>query len=207
MIARLTIEDYLHRLASREPTPGGGAAAGLHLAQAAALLGMVARFTTGQRYREVESRAEGIAEASDRLRERSIQLAERDELVFAAVISAYRLPREDPEQQQERTRSIEQATILAADPQLDVLDIGTQIISLAEQLLEFGNRMVLSDVAASADAARAGLGTAVVTMEINARSLHTTEVVERLGAAVQQAEQAMCRADRISAAVRKALAA
>ncbi|WP_430298277.1 cyclodeaminase/cyclohydrolase family protein [Sinomonas sp. B1-1] len=39
-----TIGSYLARLASRQPTPGGGAAAALHAAQGAAL---VARYTTG----------------------------------------------------------------------------------------------------------------------------------------------------------------
>jgi len=38
------ISDFLARLADRVPAPGGGAAAALHAAQAAALLGMVARY-------------------------------------------------------------------------------------------------------------------------------------------------------------------
>ena len=47
MISSETINEYLARLASREPTPGGGAAAALHAAQGAALVAMVARYTTG----------------------------------------------------------------------------------------------------------------------------------------------------------------
>ncbi|WP_411142455.1 cyclodeaminase/cyclohydrolase family protein [Streptomyces sp. x-80] len=44
------ISDFLARLADRLPAPGGGASAALHAAQAAALLGMVARYSTGEKY-------------------------------------------------------------------------------------------------------------------------------------------------------------
>ena len=47
------ISDFLARLADRVPAPGGGTAAALHAAQAAALLGMVARSTI---YRPLERR-------------------------------------------------------------------------------------------------------------------------------------------------------
>jgi formiminotetrahydrofolate cyclodeaminase len=42
-----TIEAFLTDLAARIPAPGGGATAALHAAQAAALLGMVARYSDG----------------------------------------------------------------------------------------------------------------------------------------------------------------
>ena len=41
------IGDFLDRLGDRVPVPGGGAAAALQAAQGAALLAMVARYTTG----------------------------------------------------------------------------------------------------------------------------------------------------------------
>ena len=42
------IGDFLARLADRVPAPGGGATAALHAAQGAALLGMVARYSSGE---------------------------------------------------------------------------------------------------------------------------------------------------------------
>ena len=44
-----TIGGFLGQLAGRVPAPGGGAAAALQAAMAAALLGMVARYTCGAR--------------------------------------------------------------------------------------------------------------------------------------------------------------
>ena len=45
-----SIEEYIERLGSGSPTPGGGAAAALTSAQGAALIMMVANHTIGQTY-------------------------------------------------------------------------------------------------------------------------------------------------------------
>lgn len=63
MIGSETIGTYIDRLASREPTPGGGAAGAVHAAQAAALVAMVARFTTGAKFAAFEGEVAEIAAA------------------------------------------------------------------------------------------------------------------------------------------------
>ena len=50
-----SITGFLDALAAKVPAPGGGATAALHLGQAAALVAMVARYTTGPRYAEHEA--------------------------------------------------------------------------------------------------------------------------------------------------------
>lgn len=61
MISSETAINYVQRLAAGAPTPGGGAAAGLHAAQAAALVSMVAEFTSRLRYEAVREQAQQIA--------------------------------------------------------------------------------------------------------------------------------------------------
>lgn len=205
-ISQQSIQDYLQGLSSNEPTPGGGAAAGLHLAQGAALVAMVARFTTGARFSLVQEQALDIAAQADDLRQQAVQVAEEDQRVFAQVIAAYRMPRADEAAAALRAEAIENATVEAAQPQLDSVSLAEQILTLAEQLVSIGNRSVLSDVAAAAEAARAALGTAVVTMEINANSLRGESMRQKLAEAVNDAEEDMVLADEISRKVRKELA-
>ena len=45
-----TVATFLTRLADRSPTPGGGATAALHAAQAAALVAMVGRYSDTAKY-------------------------------------------------------------------------------------------------------------------------------------------------------------
>lgn len=203
MIAQEEIGSYLTRLASREPTPGGGAAGGLHLAQGAALLAMVARYSTGKNFQDVQERAELIAAQADDLISRSVKMADEDEEVFAAVIGSYQLPRLDDAQKVARTEAIQKATVDATGPQLDTVKIAGSIIELASELVGIGNRNVLSDVAAAAESARAALGTAVVTLEINIKSLSDHETRNQLTQAVNAAESGMKRAEEISLRVRQ----
>ena len=63
-----TIGDYLDRLAARHPTPASSAVAALNLAQASALLAMVARI------RDVP----GVVARTDELRDAALELAEAD---------------------------------------------------------------------------------------------------------------------------------
>lgn len=94
MIGSESTESYLVRLASREPTPGGGAAGALHAAQGAALLAMVARYSTGPRYADFEAEASEILASADALASASLSIADDDEAAFAAVIAAYQRPKE-----------------------------------------------------------------------------------------------------------------
>jgi formiminotetrahydrofolate cyclodeaminase len=45
-----TVETFLAELAARAPTPGGGATAAVHAAQAAALVAMVGRYSDTAKY-------------------------------------------------------------------------------------------------------------------------------------------------------------
>lgn len=103
-----TIVDFLSTLADRVPAPGGGATAALHAAQAAALLGMVARYTTGEKYAEHAETVTRVITETDEARARALDLAERDAAAFTAVTDAYRLPKGE-----ERTPAIAAALVNA----------------------------------------------------------------------------------------------
>lgn len=80
-----TIGGFLTRLAARLPAPGGGATAALHAAQAAALVGMVARYSDGARFAEHADEIATILTGADRLRLDALRLAEADAAAFSAV--------------------------------------------------------------------------------------------------------------------------
>src|SRR5580693_7762501 len=73
-----TIGDFLDQLAERVPAPGGGAVSALQAAQGAALLGMVARYTTGEKYAEHQLTIGRIITEVDELRAIALRLAEAD---------------------------------------------------------------------------------------------------------------------------------
>ena len=114
LIGSQTIATYIDRLASHDPTPGGGAAGAVHAAQAAALIAMVARFTTGKRFAAYEQQVSRISASADAHAETALQLADADETAFQQVIAAYRLPKGSEEEATSRSQAIQSALVAAA---------------------------------------------------------------------------------------------
>ncbi|MFC4033107.1 cyclodeaminase/cyclohydrolase family protein [Streptomyces polygonati] len=201
-----TISGYLERLAAREPAPGGGAAAALHAAQGAALVGMVARYTTGEKYAEQAGEVAEIIVESDQLRWRAVELAADDALAFTAVTDAYRLPRADDEQKAARSLAIARALAGAARPPAAVITVATRVVALAETLLPYGNPNVVTDIAAATEAARAAATTARINVEINLGGIKDEAVRTELTASVAGVDELAARAEAVTAAVRTRIA-
>jgi methenyltetrahydrofolate cyclohydrolase len=200
-----TIDTFLHALADRVPTPGGGASAALHAAQAAALVAMVARYTDGPKYAEHVELVQRVRKAADRLRDEALNLAEADVAAFTAVADAYRLPKDDKGKSAERSAAIEEAVLGAARPPEALVRLVSRILALAEELLPVCNRNVISDVAAAAEAARAAATTARVNIEINLGGVTSVAARGELQAAAKSVDRLAERADLLTVAVRTEL--
>lgn len=198
-----TIGDFLDRLAARVPAPGGGAAAAMQAAQGAALLGMVARYTTGEQYAQHEAAIGRIISEVDGLRGIALKLAEAEEDAFTALLDAYRLPTGTGEEKSARTTAIARALVSAAWPPSQVISIAGMVVDLAEALAEIGNRNVISDIAAAAESARAAAATARVNIEINLPSIGDEQASLEMIAMTDKADAIIARAGRITAAVRE----
>jgi formiminotetrahydrofolate cyclodeaminase len=201
-----TINGFLHALADRVPAPGGGASAGLHAAQAAALVAMVARYSDGPRFAEHAELVHRVRDTADRLRDEALALAEDDTAAFTAVTEAYRLPKGDNGASAERSAAIEAATLGAARPPEALVRLVSRILDRAEELLPVSNRNVISDVAAAAEAARAAATTARVNIEINLAGISGTAARAELCAAANSVDRLTERAERLTAAARAELA-
>src|SRR5919199_6454050 len=162
-----TIETFRAQLAAGVPAPGGGATAALHAAQAASLVAMVARYSDSARYADHAEEIATITATADRLRGDALGLAEEDAAAFTAVTEAYRLPKGTGDEAAARSAAIGRALVAAAQVPAIVVAVAEQVLGLAEQILPIGNRNVISDVAAAAEAARAAATTARVNVEVN----------------------------------------
>ena len=201
-----TIKDFLEQLAARVPAPGGGAAAALSAAQGAALVGMVARYSTGEKYAEHRETVERIIAESDELRTAALRLAEDDAAAFTAVADAYKLPRATDEEKAARSAAIAVSLIGAGRPPAAVIALAERVVVLAAELLPVGNPNVISDVAAASEAARAAATTARVNVEINLSGIRDEQARAELGAAAGAVDDIAALAGHVTEAVRKQIA-
>jgi formiminotetrahydrofolate cyclodeaminase len=201
-----TIGSFLGKLAARTSVPGGGATAALHAAQAAALLGMTARYSDSQRNAEHAETIATIIAESDRLREAAVDLIAIDGEAFSAVAEAYRLPKDTGEQRATRASAVAAAMVTASSPPAALIGIGTRLVELAELLQPVVNRTVAGDVAAAVQAVRAAVATSQVNVEANLSGVTDPGARERLTAVLSGVADLERRAQRLTAAIRASLA-
>lgn len=195
MIRDESIESYLGRLASGEPTPGGGATGALAVAEGAGLLAMAARF----------SAAEEDARSSEGLIVACLGLADGDERGFGAVAEAFGLPRDTPEARSRRSAAIQAALTEAVRPPRGIVDAAERALDLAERVLDAANPNVLSDVGAALGCIRGGLTAAAVTLETNLGPLRDEGLEGILRTDVDRADRLVARADALLGRVRAAV--
>jgi formiminotetrahydrofolate cyclodeaminase len=157
--AELPLGRFMDMVASREPTPGGGASAAVAVALAAALTAMAARFSADHL-----ADAETIADRAEELRNRVMPLAQADAAAYGRVLDAYRTPRDDDEK---RRRRIREALSEAADVPLSIAEVGVEVVGNAARLVEEGNPNLRGDAMTAAALAKAGVRAAATLVEIN----------------------------------------
>ncbi|WP_433755034.1 cyclodeaminase/cyclohydrolase family protein [Nocardia sp. CA-135398] len=194
------LAQYLTDLAAKVPAPGGGAVAALHAAQGAALVAMVARYTTRAKDAEHRPVIDRIIEAADASRERALALADADAAAFTAVGNAYKLPKDSAERAAARGDAITAALLEAARVPAAVVDEADEVLSLAAELLPIGNPNVVTDIGAAADAARAAATSSQLNIEINVRSL-SAEQGDKFATVLIRIDEITARADALHADV------
>lgn len=197
-----TMSDFVKQLAARVAAPGGGTTAALHVAQAAALVGMVARYSDGKKYAEHRDIIDGIVADSDDLWMRGLRLAEKDAAAFTAVSNAYTLPKGTDVARGARSRAIADALVGACRPPAEVIEAAAEVLVLAERLLPIGNRNVITDVAAAAESARAAATTARVNIEVNLGGITDDQVRAELLRCTNGVDTVSDHAEKITAEVR-----
>ena len=190
MLADLSVTDYLGRTASGDPVPGGGSAAALNAALAAALIEMVARLTIGRKgFEAVDAEMRATADRAAALRTKLTGDVDRDSEAYALVLAAYALPKATPEEKADRARAIQAAFRQAALVPLRVARDALQAMALGRQVIASGNPNAASDGAAGVLAARMAARAAVYNVKINLGSIKDESFAAELRAEAERLER------------------
>ena len=167
----LKTTDLLDRFASSDPTPGGGSAAALSGALAAALVEMVAglpKTRTGapQEREKLDAAKEAAARAGARLR----QLVELDTDAYNAVTAAYKMPKTTDGEKAARSVSISKAMRQATEVPLETCERVAEVLRAAAQALAHGNPNAASDARTALALCRAALDAGAENVRANVSS-------------------------------------
>jgi len=202
-----SLHAWIEALASAEPVPGGGSAAAMAGALAAALAAMVGRLTsTRKAYAAVADEFRRLTEEADTLRAELARLAERDAQAYQEVMAAYRLPKGTDAEAAARTAAVDRALLAAAEVPLETARAARRVAALARRAAEAGNRNAVADAGVAALLARAALIGACYNVRINVNALSNPEAGAHLLAGSQQLEaEGLADTDAAARAVNQAL--
>jgi glutamate formiminotransferase/formiminotetrahydrofolate cyclodeaminase len=197
-----TATGFLEHLAAGTATPGGGAAAAYAGAMGAALVGMVARLTLGKKkYAEVEAQMQSVVDSADKLRAGLTAAVQADSVAFDAVMEAFKLPKQTPDQQTARAEAVEQAYIHAAEVPLRVARDAVATLGLAAVVAERGNVNAFSDAGSAAYLAKAALAGAGLNVRANAAAVQdrptASSWLKELSGLEARANDALAVIDRV----------
>ncbi|MCX6094452.1 MAG: cyclodeaminase/cyclohydrolase family protein [Candidatus Bipolaricaulota bacterium] len=174
---------YLERLASSEPTPGGGSAACVAGALGAGLGSMVVAVVSKKSDALNWAEVDGAFRA---LRDTFLGLAQDDEEAFRVVMAALRLPKEDPSRPARLQEALERAALVPLTAAERAVDLLRHLKALAPHASD----SIASDVGAGAHLTLAALRSSLLNVDVNLRGLKNPERRESLTRRRREIEEA-----------------
>jgi formiminotetrahydrofolate cyclodeaminase len=193
MLVDERIREFVKKVASDSPTPGGGSVAALCGALSGSLTAMVCNLTIGrEKYEDVRSEMEKALDDSSSIVERLIELVDEDSEAYQSVIAALRLPKETEEEKGNRMAAMQNALRRAIAAPTEVMELSLEAMKVAYLVARKGNKSAVSDAGSAAMLAFAALHAAMMNVRINLKELEDDDfkanMKERLSEMEEEAE-------------------
>lgn len=189
-----TVDEFLGRVASPTPTPGGGSVSALAGALSAALSRMVAGLARGKRgYENVERELAEIESRGQVIQARLAALVDEDARAYEAVIAAMHLPRSTEADKAARVAAMQAAYRKATEVPLETMERCVEALELAEAAVKKGNRSATTDAAVAILLAESAIRGASLNCAVNLASIRDeafrAEAEERVERLLKRADE------------------
>ena len=198
--AASTLGDFLARLASSEPTPGGGSASAVAGSMAAALMCMVASLSAGRpKYAPYASTLERAAAVGGDTQRRLLELADEDSRAYDGFAAAMKLPRETPDEMAGRQAAIRAAARAATEVPMEIVQVCRTVAAELESLAGRSNVNASSDLLVGALLTDAAARGAAANVFINLPSVGDPDFEDR---ALREVTTAIALIEELAAQVK-----
>ncbi|MCK9537187.1 MAG: cyclodeaminase/cyclohydrolase family protein [Bacilli bacterium] len=168
----MTINEFLKRLDSAAPTPGGGSAAALAVAVGISLIRMVSHITISKKKFQslwVETKDEYLktTEYLNRLKAEALDLVDLDTEAYLEVVAAYKLPQNTDSEKSKRLQTITKATLKAADTPYRTAEVALEALRTTQKIYPYAHKNAVSDIGVGVILIKTGLSGAAMNVKIN----------------------------------------
>jgi formiminotetrahydrofolate cyclodeaminase len=172
MLTNLSCRDFAKELASKKPVPGGGGAAAMVAALGAALNTMVANFSYGKKkFIDIKHKHEELIKRGEILRDKLIDLVDKDAEFFEPLSRAYVMPSDTEEEKRIKKETLQKCLMAACSAPMETLRFSYDAILLHEEIADISSKNIISDVGVGVQFLKAALYSAYLNVLINLNSI------------------------------------
>ena len=180
MLTELTVKEFINKVISNDPVPGGGSVSALNGALAAALSAMVANLTAGRKkYAEVDALMQELSARFQKIADELLADVDRDSDAYNRVFAAFKLPKETDEEKAIRSEAIQRETKYAAQVPMEVACAVHSILPQIATVAQKGNSNAITDACVAMMCARTAVLGALLNVKIFNRFSHLDRFIRR----------------------------
>lgn len=167
-LVQMSLTDFANETASESPAPGGGSISAYVGALGASLATMVANLSAHKRGWDErwEEFSEDASQGMD-IQKRLLAQVDEDTAAFNRIMDAFGLPKSSDQEKAVRKQAIQDATKYAIEVPLAVMKTASEVLDVAEAMVNRGNPNSVTDAAVAALCARAAVEGAWLNVRIN----------------------------------------
>jgi formiminotetrahydrofolate cyclodeaminase len=147
MLIDKTLAEYTNLLSSDAPTPGGGSSLALVGLNATCLVMMAANVTITKLSKkgvDCPQLRESVAKL-EQTKQAFCALIDQDAAAFSKILGAMKMPKATEYEIAQRKQALQEAYIYSAKVSLEIIQNAADCYKLADQVVEFADKFVVSD--------------------------------------------------------------
>jgi len=190
----MNVADFMNKLASSDPTPGGGSAAALSGAVGTSLLQMVANLTAGRKkFADHEELMQEIIAKCEAHSKALLEAIDKDADAYDQVSAAYKMAKETDEEKAARSAAIQEALKVATMSPFAILELSYEVLGIAHKAIGKTNPNAASDLGVAAKNLKTAMDGAWMNILINLSGIKdeafAADVKEKSLAALKHANE------------------
>jgi formiminotetrahydrofolate cyclodeaminase len=179
VFSKLSCEEFVEILASKEPVPGGGGASALVGAIGMALGNMVGSLTVGKKkYAGVQDEILALKAKASAIQADLIALMQKDAEAFEPLSKAYGMPSGTEDEKTRKDSVMAEALKKCCEAPLEIMKMCCEAIELHGEFAAKGTAIAISDVGCGVICCKAALQAASLNVFINTKSMTDRALAE-----------------------------
>ena len=167
-LIEMTLTGFVDTTASDAPAPGGGSVSALEGALGAALTSMVCALTLGKKkYADVQDLAASTEKQAFALKDRYLDIIDRDTEAFNAVSAVFSMPKETDADKAARKAAMQAALKLCTATPMEMMELAVETLRMIDTVSGKLNASAASDLGCAVLAMKSAIQGAWLNVLIN----------------------------------------